>query len=105
MSQAFSAADSGSSITLDLGEVFEVALAENPTTAYRWHVTITPPKAIASEGNDLQSQSKAVGAGGERHFHFRAAQAGSFELACLRYRAWESAASATETFKLTGVVR
>ena len=105
MPQTLSASDSGSKITLDSGELFEIVLRENPTTGYRWHVTIVPPTIIASEGDDLSSPSKAPGSGGERHFRFRAAQAGAFELECLRYREWESASSATETFKLSGVVR
>ncbi len=105
MTRKLSIADNGSTITLDSGDTFEIALAENPTTGYRWHVDVSPPKVITSEESDLDVQGKGAGAGGERHLQFRAAHAGSFTIECLRYRSGESASAAVETFKISGVVR
>jgi inhibitor of cysteine peptidase len=105
MTRKLSVADNGSTITLDSGDNFEIALAENPTTGYRWHVDVSPAKVVTSEGSDLDVQGKGVGAGGERRLQFHAAQAGSFTIECLRYRSGESPSSAVETFKISGVVR
>ena len=105
MSQVFTSADNGSTITLDAGDTFEIVLSENPTTGYRWHVTISPPNVVASDDGELRTESKAAGAGGERHLRFHATHRGSFELECHRYREWESVAAATATFTISGSVR
>jgi predicted secreted protein len=105
MTKTFSSADNGSTIALDAEERFTLVLAENPTTGYRWHVTLSPPAIVAEEGTDFASSAKTPGASGERHLHFRATSAGAFELVCHRYREGELPSAAKETFRLTGTVR
>ena len=105
MPQVFTAAENGSTISLETGETFEIVLSENPTTGYRWHVTISPPDIVSVDDGELHTESKAVGAGGERHLRFHAMHAGSFALACRRYREWESAAAVAATFTISGSVR
>ncbi len=69
--------DSGSAITLAVGQTFEVQLESNPTTGYGW-VVAQQPEGVAVQSSDYQApDTSLVGAGGVEVFVFEATAAGS----------------------------
>jgi inhibitor of cysteine peptidase len=104
MSHSFTLQNNGSSTEISMGEVFDVVLAENPTTGYRWILDVSPSQAIVLVGDEFTVSGEGIGAGGQRRFLFRAGHPGAFAIALRCYREWESATSAIKTFTLTGVV-
>lgn len=65
----------GSSIEAAAGEPFEIALPENPTTGYLWHVAERGALEDAA-APAFESGGSAVGAGGTRTFRLTAPQPG-----------------------------
>lgn len=105
MSRTLSRSDDNSSVELAVGETFDVALEENPTTGYRWSVETSPPDALVLDGDEFSAAGAGIGAGGQRRFRFRAARAGTFTLSCRNARPWEPAATSMDTFRVTGAIR
>lgn len=86
-----------------VGETFEVRLAENPTTGYRWFLNDTGQLALSVEDDSFEPSTAAVGGGGTRLWRFRAAHAGVARLVLDHKREWEPRAA--DTFRLTVHVR
>jgi inhibitor of cysteine peptidase len=82
------AADSGTSRRLAVGDQVAVDLAENPTTGYRWHAAIDPD-ALRPRTDEFTSDGPATGAPGHRRMSFEVLQPGSVELRLRNYRSWE----------------
>jgi len=69
--------DSGSEITVAVGDTFEVQLESNPTTGYGW-VVAEQPEGVTVRSSDYQApDTSLVGAGGIEVFVFEATAAGS----------------------------
>jgi inhibitor of cysteine peptidase len=69
--------DSGSAITLGVGDTFEVQLESNPTTGYGW-IVAEQPDGVVLESSDYQApDTSLVGAGGVEVFVFDATAAGA----------------------------
>ncbi len=64
----------GSTIRVVAGERLEIALPENPTTGYLWHVDGLPASLRPEQPSNFEAQETAVGAGGTRVFTFRAVE-------------------------------
>ena len=88
---------------VSVGESFEVRLAENPTTGYRWFLNAMGQPALTVENDLFEPSTAAVGGGGIRRWQFRAAHAGIASLVLDNKREWE--ALAVDTFRLTVHVR
>jgi hypothetical protein len=87
-----------------MGEVFDVLLAENPTTGYRWILDVSPSQAIVQVSDEFTVSGEGIGTGGQRRFLLRAGHPGAFVITLRCCREWESATPAIKTFTLTGVV-
>jgi predicted secreted protein len=89
----------GSSVALRRGAELEVVLAENPGTGYRWHVSRDPaPRAVPA--GDKFVPGTRPGAAGVHVWRWRAAQAGTAELAFELVRRWESRAARSFAIRL-----
>ena len=69
--------DSGSAITFEVGDAFEVLLESNPTTGYGWTVAEQPDGVTLVSSEYEEPDTSLVGAGGVEVFEFEATAAGS----------------------------
>ena len=92
----------GSTLQLALGDTISLRLAENPSTGYRWQLTLGA--GLEAAGDDytpgLPVVAGVVGAGGERVFGIRATQAGHSTVSALLRRGWDDAATPARRFDL-----
>lgn len=88
-------ADAGRTVEVAPGQAVQLRLPENPTTGYRWVLTMTPADclAIASDGFERESAA-APGAGGVRVLDIKAVTAPECGLALAYRRPWEKEAPA-----------
>lgn len=79
-------ADAGREIELTVGESFTLALAENPTTGFRWQVQSDGGPACELVSDEFEPPAEgAHGRGGLHHWQFRAARGGEGQIE-LTYR-------------------
>ncbi len=69
--------DSGSAITFEVGDTFEVLLESNPTTGYGWTVAEQPDGVTLVSSDYEEPDTSLVGAGGVEVFEFEATAVGS----------------------------
>lgn len=80
----------GTTLSLRVGDVVVLRLAENPTTGYRWEIATT-------QGFELEADDYAgapggpPGSGGERALRFKAVAAGGGRIEAALRRNWEPA--------------
>lgn len=98
-------ADGDAEITLMPGDTLNIALAENPTTGYRWSVEPSDPSILEAVPAAYEAAGAAAGAGGRRSFSFRAIAPGQTRLSLILQRPWEGAPSARKRFAVTLTVR
>lgn len=93
-------ADNGGERSLRVGEQFEVALPENPTTGYRWelHTPVSPALELVGD-SFAPPTSGLIGAGGLHSWRFEALKEGLAVLTIDNRRSWEPAP--VGTFKVT----
>lgn len=60
----------GAIVEARAGEPLEIALPENPTTGYLWHVEGAPEELGQPTAAEFERGGEAVGAGGTRVFRF-----------------------------------
>jgi inhibitor of cysteine peptidase len=105
----FAADADGKTITLRVGERFDVTLAGNLTTGFSWEVLGGLGGVIEQVGKPdyrpSSSDKNLVGAPGTVTFHFRAAAAGTAELKLVYHKNWEKDTPPAKTFHLTAEVR
>ena len=77
-------------------------LAENPTTGYRWEVSMSGAGELALVGDTFVAGAGIPGAGGQRVFRYVCRASGSVQLEAIKRRPWE-AGVALET-KLFSIV-
>jgi predicted secreted protein len=83
----------GKEITANIGQTIELVLFENPSTGYSWRYITEPDKKIIMEtGNNYESESNLIGAGGDKHWTYKIMGAGSTNLSLEYCRPWEKAA-------------
>jgi inhibitor of cysteine peptidase len=92
--------DNGRTIDVRPGETVQVTLPENATTGYRWAVDHYDQDSIEAVSTEPHYPAKAVGAGGEVAFSFRAKKIGSGEIVLKHWRQWEGDASVTDRFRV-----
>ena len=90
----------GGSVDLVVGETFELSLAENPTTGYRWQVDPAPPPVLGVFSEKFESSGGALGAGGRRHWTFHAQGPGDGTLNLVYRRSWETTAGRRFTARI-----
>lgn len=83
---------------VNVGESFEIKLAENPTTGYIWALTHLPKDFYLLSDNYQPDLPIRPGSGGTRHFQFVAVKPKTQgEFAFYRLRAWEPFAPVEES--------
>ena len=90
----------GREVTLSVGDVAELTLAENPTTGYRWAFAAKPEPACKIVSDTFEPGTSAPGAGGTHRWQFQAVSSGSGTVEMQYRRSWEKDAAAGQTFKL-----
>jgi len=92
--------DNGASVSASLGESFELRLAENPTTGYRWHIAEWDRSILEVTRDEFHPpDTPQAGAGGEHVWEFAARAPGSLSLR-LAYRRRGGSASPAKEFSL-----
>lgn len=96
----------GRTVKLATGEFFEIVLAENPTTGYRWHFVEAGSPGCTLIHDAYQTKSEGVpGQGGVHRWRIQGAQAGTCKLEMAYRRSWEQSAPSVRTFRLQVEVR
>jgi predicted secreted protein len=102
----FEVTQSGSTLSLSVGDEIVVRVPEMPTSGYAWTVNAVDPVLrlvestfVAPAGNGSEA---APGAGGQRVIRLRAAAAGAAGAELALKRPWE--AEPTETFTVHATV-
>jgi len=95
-------ADNGQTVTMKVGDMLQLMLAENPTTGYTWAIVTNDGDVLIPSGEPAyEVESDAIGAGGTRTFMFEAKAAGTSVLQMVNARQWETAVEPAETFVMT----
>jgi inhibitor of cysteine peptidase len=104
---ALTEAAHGRAVHLAVGDTLSLRLAENPSTGYRWQLTLGT--GLEAAGDDyapgLPATAGVVGAAGERHFSIRATQAGDSTVSAVLRRGWDAAAAPARRFEISVQVR
>jgi len=98
--------DSGGSVTVPVGETFEIVLESNPTTGYSWGPAEVPD-CVEQEGEseyDSDAPPTMMGAGGEETWRFTAVETGEGTLRLEYRRPWEEEPDVAGTFEIEVVV-
>lgn len=84
------AAQSGTSVELRVGDTLVVALDGNPTTGFDWALvgSVTPPLELAER--TFTPSGTALGAPGTVSYRFKAAAPGTTRIVMTYSRSWES---------------
>jgi inhibitor of cysteine peptidase len=95
-------ADNGKTVTVDVGQEFDVTLEGNPTTGYTWAVAEPTDEQIVRQTGEIEfvPESKALGAGGVQIIRFEVVGAGQTTLKLIYHRPWESI-EPLQTFSVT----
>ncbi len=103
--KAFTAADNGTTVSIGLGEMFSVSLAENPTTGFLWNITTTDGIAIESDKYTVEEppegEEPMMGAGGVHEWVLQTTDAGTQKVMGIYKRPWENTTGTEDTFELT----
>ena len=104
----FNADSDGKTITLKVGDPFDISLPGNASTGYSWQVIEGLGGVVEQLGKpDFHSNSSdpnLVGAGGTVTNHFKAAGPGTAQLKLIYHRSWEKDKPPAKTFQVTVVV-
>ncbi len=96
----------GSTVALQVGERFDLSLAANLTTGYRWELTAIERAIVTLAGEpDYDVGSNMPGAGGIQTFHFVTAAAGQTLLKLIYHRPFETNTPPLKTVELTVLVQ
>lgn len=95
-------ADNGQTVTMGVGDILQITLAENQSTGYLWAV-VTNDEAVlrTSEEPAYKVDGDAEGAGGRKTFMFEAAAPGTSVLRMVNAMSQETAVEPDRTFELT----
>lgn len=87
----------GGTVEVQVGDEVVLRLPENPATGYRWELDAARGALELADDSYVRPRGSAgVGAGGERHFRFRATEAGATRVQLRLARGWETGAPAEE---------
>ena len=92
-------ADNDRTVDLRVGGTVRLSLPENATTGYRWAVDRLDAGVIEAVGSEPHYTASAPGSGGNVEFTFKAAKAGTGEVALKYWRHFEGDASITKRFR------
>ncbi len=76
-------------VSVSVGERLDITLPENPTTGFRWELTMDGTPACVPRGSTFEAPAAGLGRGGIRRWRFEAAQAGSGTIELVYRRSFE----------------
>lgn len=97
----------GTTVSLKVGQTFEVALPGNVTTGYDWGINGMLPSQVTTSTDSYESTAPAgvMGAGGVHTFVYTAATPGTGMLRLMYSRSFEEGVAPSKVFNLTVVVQ
>ena len=99
------ASHNGGEVTLEVGEVVEISLAENRTTGFRWEIKSQAEPACALVNSTFEAAVSPPGKGGTHRWQFQAEHQGIGEIALEYRRAWDPDVPPRQSFRLNVTVR
>jgi len=82
-------------------DIFELSLAENPTTGYRWEFKSNGEPVCRLVSTEFDASSGAMGRGGTRHWRFQVVGTGVATIALEYRRSFETDKPPARAFELT----
>ena len=79
----------GSAVETSVGDSFQLKLAENPTTGYRWQLRTDVAPALRLVQESFEASGSAPGGAGARCWSFAADHPGSIEIRLELRRSWQ----------------
>jgi inhibitor of cysteine peptidase len=92
--------DNGHEVTLAMGQILELSLAENPTTGFRWDLKTKAEPACELVDSTFNPPAGRPGNGGTHRWQFRAVHSGNGEIELEYRRSWEKDAAPAKVYKL-----
>lgn len=94
--------DNGKTMSVQVGNLVIVRIAENPSTGYRWEIEKQDTQLLELQNSDYKATTEGLaGGGGERSFTFRAAQTGNTEIRLKLWRQWVGDSSVIKRYSAT----
>lgn len=103
-----SAADSGRTVTMKVGDHLVVELDANPSTGYTWEIGEADSSIIKQVGETEYKSASATpmpGQGGTQVLRFQAVGSGSTTLKLIYHRPWETGVAPINTFTVQVTVQ
>lgn len=88
-------------ITVEKLDIFELSLAENPTTGYRWEFKSDGEPVCKLVSTEFDTSSGGVGRGGTRRWRFQVVGTGAATIELAYRRVFEPDKPPAKTFELT----
>jgi len=101
------AADNGSEIELEKGDVLVITLEANPTTGYTWDVVKPLDEQVMRQVGKIEfkPESDLIGAGGVQVIQFKIVNAGRVALKLVYHRPWETDVEPPKSFAVQVLAR
>lgn len=92
-----------STLSCKSGDIINVALPENPTTGYKWHIVKFDGLKLKEDRFDISKThgNMPIGAGGTRKLSFIVESDQPSTLQLKHYQEWEGVDSSDDTFALS----
>ena len=104
----FNEESDGKTVALEVGDCFDITLAENPSTGFSWEIVAGLDGVIEQVGEREFSPSRQdkhlVGAGGTVTYHLKAVGTGTVTLNLAYRRPWEKETPPAKSYQLTVTV-
>ena len=92
----------GQTVSVKVGDTFNVRLQGNPTTGYNWVMADYDSSVVSQVGDvDYHADSLLTGSGGTYIYQFKALTTGTTMLTFNYLRSWEKGVPPYKTFKIT----
>ncbi len=95
----------GGKVELELGEILEFDLYENPSTGFRWHLEVEQDGLLQALAHDFQVYSSAVGGGGRMHLRLVSQAAGATSVHAISARSWQRDAAGSKRLSITVCIK
>jgi inhibitor of cysteine peptidase len=96
------AADSGKSLSVTIGDKVILQLNENPTSGFLWALDRYNSEIIELRSSDyIRAPASAVGGSGQRLFVFQAKSSGNVHLSLKLRRQWDTAKPIASIFDVS----
>jgi predicted secreted protein len=96
----------GATVNVNRTAGITLNLKENPTTGYRWNLTVTPGLVIANDSYiPSDTTGKLMGSGGTRVWEMNATGTGTQTIHAVYMRSWEPVTGNETAFSMTVVVQ